>query len=81
MCAVAYRIQTGDESPDNVAEAVKQAEATWKFLWKGVEIVVEELCEHCQKFESLGFACMENENCDCPKCMGFCECEERNAVD
>ena len=77
MCGKAYYYQTGDDSEDNRQEAVKQAESTWRYLWGGKKAKkVGEVCDYCQRFEELGYSCVRDDReCDCPKCMGFCECE------
>ena len=42
------------------------------------EAVGANKCKHCEKFAELGFECSvyTHGECDCPKCQGFCECND-----
>lgn len=36
-------------------------------------------CQHCREFfDEMGLHCIANIHgeCDCPKCQGYCECNE-----
>lgn len=77
MCGMAYKYQVSMDSEADRMEAMTQAESTWRYLWSGkTKGAIIEYCDQCLRFEELGFTCTHEENCDCPKCMGFCECKE-----
>lgn len=42
---------------------------------KVIAFPIKKICRHCRKFFS-SYRCNAPDECDCPRCQGFCECDK-----
>jgi hypothetical protein len=40
---------------------------------------MERICKYCRAF-FLRFRCNKPQECDCPRCQGYCRCVPKNVV-
>ena len=50
--------------------------------WAAHQLMLEqeeqERCDYCKRFFAM-YRCNAPDECDCPKCQGYCECGEQDA--